>query len=78
MDIYEMADKIESKEDLIEFLKALLVDLKENHSEWENDTLERYLDGMWGWLQDLDEAFVPEQPSWQFIGNMLLVARIYE
>jgi hypothetical protein len=84
MDIYEKFNKIESREDLVDFLEELMVDLEENRSGWENDTLERYLDGMWGWLQDLDGLCknknipVPEQPSWQLIGRMLLAGKYYE
>ena len=84
MDLDKMVEKIESREALVDFLEVLLADLEENRSEWENDTLERYLDAMWGWLQDMDgwcrnlHIPVPEQPSWKLIGWILLAAKYYE
>ena len=84
MDLDEMVEKIETREDLVNFLEALLVDLKENPSDWENDTLGRFLNGMWGWLQAMNgwcknnNIPVPDQPSWWLVGQMLLSAKYYE
>ncbi len=46
MDIYELANDVDSKEKLVEFLFYLQKDFKENREDWENITLEDYLESM--------------------------------
>ncbi|MED3311039.1 hypothetical protein COK59_26110 [Bacillus thuringiensis] len=53
MDIYELANGVDSKEKLGEFLFYLQKDFKENKDEWENITLE----SLEAWLNDCDGAF---------------------
>ncbi|WP_416335446.1 hypothetical protein [Bacillus mobilis] len=42
MDIYDLADGVDSKEKLVEFLFYLQKDFKENQGDWENITLADY------------------------------------
>lgn len=53
MDIYELANGVDLKEKLVEFLFYLQKDFKENKDEWENITLE----SLEAWLSDCDGAF---------------------
>ncbi|KAA9381613.1 hypothetical protein F5972_01935 [Microbispora cellulosiformans] len=52
--------------------------------EWENDTLPRFLDGLAAFVSAMDGYFrnqglsVPDQPSWQLVGDMLAAATLYE
>ena len=84
MNLEKRVSKIKSKEDLVDFLAKLKKDLEENPGDWENYKLEFYLEGMRGWLHDLDgwcrnqNISVPEQPSWELVGQMLLAAKYYE
>ena len=57
MDIYELANDVDSKEKLVEFLFYLQKDFKENQADWENITLEDYLESMEAWLSDCEGAF---------------------
>lgn len=57
MDIYDLADGVDSKEKLVEFLFYLQKDFKENQGDWENITLADYLESMEAWLNDCDGAF---------------------
>lgn len=77
-------DLINTKEDLAEFLFDLRKDFKENPSDWENQTLDRYLDAMESWIRVIDayskntgdiEAL---SPSWRTFAKILSAARIYE
>ncbi|MEB9656614.1 hypothetical protein P4J32_03010, partial [Bacillus cereus] len=54
MDMYELATGVDSKEKLVEFLFYLQKDFKENKDEWENITLEDYLESLEAWLNDCD------------------------
>ncbi|MEM0941906.1 MAG: hypothetical protein AAGI25_19265 [Bacteroidota bacterium] len=49
MDIYEFYKTIETREDFKEFLKLLQEDYKNNGSEWENDSLELFLEALYGY-----------------------------
>lgn len=82
--LHEMINDITSKEDFIEFLSALRKDLATNNDDWENPTLERYLEGMESWVGTMDAYYtntnqtIPEQPTWKMIANILYASKIYE
>jgi hypothetical protein len=85
MELHELVETINTRQDLAEFIQALLRDLETNQQEWGNSQLERYLDALAAWAKDMDGYFrnihghpAPEQPTWRLIGRMLMVARIYE
>ncbi len=52
--------------------------------EWENATLERFLEAMAGYLRDLDGYFhnrdeaIPDQPDWHLVALLLVAASGYE
>ena len=75
---------IKNKNDLAKFIKLLLEDMKNNDNDWENNTLERYLESMSAWLVDCDglslnlDKEIPKQPDWNTIGEILLAAKYYE
>jgi len=55
MEIFETTSKINSKEDLIRFIRLLRRDLQINKDEWENITLEDYLEAIEAWLNDMTD-----------------------
>ncbi len=84
----ELDDKLESVSDyttLGAFIRALAEDLETNESEWENRTLQSYLErlgaltgAMGSWARNND-VHLPDQPEvWRLFGEMLLTAREYE
>lgn len=88
MDLDEMLESIVSWNDLANFVAALRKDLLENGhlDEWENPTLERYLDAMESWVQDAlvhPSAFMaasmpPSMPSPRVFGQILYASKSYE
>ena len=74
MNIYEQAEKISSQQEFVEFLKALKKDFKENTTEWENDDLISFLNGLEGYNIDKPQ----EELSWKVFAEILLAARVYE
>jgi len=76
MEIHEMVEQVNSKEDFITFLSGLLKDLKENRNEWENPTLEMFLEAMGAWISDSNK--VPDQPTWMTFADILYASKIYE
>jgi len=82
-----MQDKISlitTKEDFVEFLSDLRNDLLNRPDEWENPTLERFLDAMAAWvdaIQICSEHTGNKEllyPSWKTFAEILYAAKIYE
>lgn len=51
--IYKI-EAMKTKEDFIEFINMVVEDLKNNPNEWENNSLQSYLEAMASWTEDMD------------------------
>jgi hypothetical protein len=75
---------VRSREDLVQFVAALRVDLERNVESWENPSLDRYLDALSAWINDMPGWFQNRgeaeaaQPDWSLVAQMLYAATIYE
>jgi hypothetical protein len=85
MRMTEQVSAIETKEDLATFVSELRQDLLRHPDEWQNLTLDHYLESLSAWLADMAEDYfesngarVPETPSWRALGEMLLAGKYYE
>ena len=84
MELHEKIDLIKTKDDLADFLESLRGELSSSPGDWENKTLDRYLEAMEAWIRSMDYAYrnmgkdFPEQPSWKMIADILYAAKIYE
>ena len=62
----------------------LIDDLKENRNEWENNTLETYLEAIVRCTEDLDGYYInrkltiPQNIDWKVFANILVSAKMYE
>lgn len=84
MDLGDSLELIESREDLSHFVQNLLKNLKEDPESWENSSLDRFLEAMSAWVEDMEGYYqnrgesVPRQPDWKTFGQILLAAKCYE
>ncbi len=84
MKIHELVDGVQTKADLVRFIRDLAQDLEARPAEWENHNLERYLAALARWLEDCDGYYqnqardVPAAPSWKNVAEMLIAAKTYE
>jgi hypothetical protein len=84
MELYERAENVKSREDLFEFINHLRRDLQANKDEWENRTLEDYLEAMAAWICDMEGFYmsknqpVPKQPTWKTFADILYASSMYE
>jgi hypothetical protein len=62
---------------LVERLRDLRRDLRDNPDEWQNHTLEDYLEAIEAWLEDTKER-APHEPTWEFVAGLFAVGKIYE
>jgi hypothetical protein len=80
----EEINKIDTREDLIRFLKELSKEYKQAPNSWENDTLQSFLQALAAWTEDMQEYYinqnrrVPLTPEWKTFAQMLAAARYYE
>jgi len=79
----QLVENIKTRQDLVEFLEVLIADYKANSEDWENVTLENYLEAMASWIGSMDAVYkntsrtLPANPGWQEFANMLLAATMY-
>jgi hypothetical protein len=84
MELHETVANITSKTELAGFVRALRDDLRRAPEEWENGTLDRYLNALAGWIEDCDGYYenqgrpVPTTPTWRDVADMLIAAKMYE
>ena len=83
-ELEDMIQSVDSKEGLEHLMRALLDDLHRNSDEWENPTLDRYLEALAEVISSVDVIYrnlgqdTPVEPSWRLFGEALMAARYYE
>ena len=84
MDLNQKVNEVVSHTKLAEFIVELREDLFTNAEEWENRTLDSFLDALSAWVLDMDGYYinqgvvVPSSPDWKNVAEMLLAAKSYE
>ncbi len=82
MKLDELARAVKTREDLQSFVNALVKDLAKG--KWENKDLASYLEGLAGFVGDLDGYYTnrgaapPKRPEWRTLAEVLLAATMYE
>lgn len=84
LELHLQIEKINSKDDLADFVAALRYDLESNPAQWENPTLDRFLSAMERWVRSMDQYYKnigqqpPQTPSWRTLADILYASKIYE
>jgi hypothetical protein len=84
MECVEQVKNIETRDDFVVFMQQLLRDRRQCPEQWENASLEAYLEAIAAWVKDMDGYFYnrnepfPEHLTWRNLGEILLAARMYE
>ncbi|TDC37161.1 hypothetical protein E1211_11155 [Micromonospora sp. 15K316] len=77
-------DKVNSLPDVARVVEEMLNDLREHPADWENPTLERFLDALSASLDALPRLYasrgtaLPDQPTWKTFAEALVMASGYE
>ncbi|QIO08936.1 DUF7660 family protein [Acinetobacter lanii] len=87
-DFNEIVSNIKCKQDFLNFIQLLIEDLHKN--QWGNNTLSSYLEGMEGWVDDMDGYFKNIQDyetlrriknnevDWKIFASILIASSMYE
>jgi hypothetical protein len=85
MSSHSLGHKVTDRQSFIEFLENFHRDLLNNKQEWENKTLEDFLEALTryatdikGYYNNTNQNINVDIPSWQVFADMLQGARIYE
>ncbi|WP_042474010.1 DUF7660 family protein [Bacillus ndiopicus] len=82
MDWYDKIENVTNKEQFLEFVNLLSDDYKKNRDEWENKSIDLYLQAIESWMEDMEEFYghsdAPISINWNFLSKMLYVGKIYE
>ncbi len=87
MELHHFIQTIKTKEDFVYFVEMFRKDYEKNKddiNQWENTTLEQFLNGLSGYANSLrekdpDGAILPaNQPSWKLFADILMGAAVYE
>lgn len=70
------AANLSTQAEFVQFVGNLRVYLKQSPDDWENNTVDRYLDALGGWVGDAKIA--KDEPKWRTMANALLAATMYE
>lgn len=83
--LVEKAEAIKSKADFDAFVQLLLRNYREYPDEWENNTLDLFLQGIAGFVGSMEGYYSNigvrvdfERPRWRMFAAILLAARVYE
>lgn len=84
MNICNILESVNSKEEFMEFLVELRYDNEHREEEWENKDINTYLDAVYSWVDDMEGYFrnmnmdIPDNINWKFIAILFYVGKIYE
>jgi hypothetical protein len=77
-------DEVRSRDELVSFVQGLREDYLGRGHEWENQTLDRFLEALaaWmhaapGWYQNFGKE-LPDGGDWTFLARALQAATVYE
>ncbi|MEV6107518.1 hypothetical protein AB0M28_22850 [Streptomyces sp. NPDC051940] len=79
-----MSPELRSREELVTFLRGLHEEFRAHGHEWENNTLDNFLEALAAWVHDAPGAYrnageqIPLDGDWTFMARALLAASIYE
>ncbi len=77
-------DRIQSRDDLAAFIRDLHSECLEQGTEWENATLDRFLEALARWVDDSPGWYrnfkreMPADGDWSFFARALGAATVYE
>ena len=77
-------EDVETREDLVVFIKQMELEIANKECNWENTTLENYLEAMSGFVNDMNGLYInlniniKNEPMWRVFARILQAATIYE
>ncbi|MGW1930936.1 DUF7660 family protein [Streptomyces sp. NPDC001919] len=77
-------DVVRNRDELVSFVRELHQDYVRRGDEWENRTLDHFLEALAAWMDDSPGWYrnageeLPERGDWTFLARALQAATVYE
>ncbi|MFB7334072.1 hypothetical protein ACFC00_20875 [Streptomyces adustus] len=77
-------DEVQTRDELVAFVRELHQDYLRQGHDWENRTLDSFLEALAAWIADSDGWYrnfdkkLPANGDWTFIARALSAATVYE
>ncbi|WP_063774858.1 DUF7660 family protein [Kitasatospora azatica] len=77
-------DLVQSREDLVAFIRDLHAEYLQRGTGWENASLDRFLEALASWIEDSPGSYrnrkleLPAEGDWTFFARALGAATVYE
>ncbi|WNS46589.1 hypothetical protein [Paenibacillus sp. MMS20-IR301] len=84
MELHEALNKVRDREQFTEFIGLLAKDHSINSGEWENNSVEAFLEAIKSWVEDMDGYYdnnklpLPQNINWNFIATLFYAGKLYE
>jgi hypothetical protein len=84
MSLQDQVKTVRTPEEFVRFLGELSADFEAHRDTWSNADLGAFLEGMRGWLEDMDGYYAnigenpKDLPPWRILADALMAARVYE
>ncbi len=76
MNLYDQLENIKTQDDFTTFLIELQKDFKKNKDDWQNWTIDNYIESIAACLNDSN--LKSENIDWKFLANIFLSGKYYE
>lgn len=80
--VFAKIETVTDKTSFLEFLNLLAEDNAQNPSEWENKTIQSFLEAMSAWIGDFSQSDYNDidwkQPDYQTMAKVLYMGKLYE
>lgn len=84
-ELARLAKAVKSRLDFLTFLRELRANRIHHPQEWENGSLDQFINGMIGFTCDMEGYYRhfaqdvdPNQPNWRVRADILVAAKVYE
>lgn len=82
--LFKFAESVKSRNDFIEFVELFNKDYREHREDWQNVSLDTFLEGLGGFARDMGgyyknrgEIIDVDVMTWRMAAQMLLAATVY-
>ena len=81
MTVFDQIENVSDIDSFVQFLNSLASDYKDNHDEWQNWSIDDYLESIAAWIKDWEESHGKdefEHLDFKELAKIFYVGKTYE
>ena len=73
-----------NRNDFVTFLRQQVEDYQNNRGNWENQSVDAFLEAMASWIEDMDGYYInmnlpiPQDVDWNTFSDIIIGGKVYE